>query len=399
MFRLLDPVVHTETLVKDMETFLKNTELYVDDRWAKASEKAESRGRLYRIFNEIFDEIASFELFKSRYIHGRYQDVHSLRSDHNLGLTKLHAKLPSYPDGVVLECDRCIRDCGFLCVQYCHVRTVIAIKTQADAGDDNISLHLAMYAREILAAQTGRAWVPSLLVTESQFRFFGFDRSGAWHSNWHDLHADAATFVLAVLVMFGCDSVVGHILPIERRGPSLLRKHANITFVAAPVNGTLVRAEGGTCWTNILPLMWRYTILGRGTICVGVEEVEMPDCLAEEARTTILSNPLLIKVYWKEAHRPPEWELLLKARGLPGVAQLIGYGVDDRKISAFRGAESEISQQFIDRTACHLLLEHYDGPLCCAPRPAQFFEALRDAVVGKDLSVHFPFSRWNIDDH
>ena len=88
-------------------------------------------------------------------------------------------------------------------------------------------------------------------------------------------------------------------------------------------------------------------------------------------------------MYWKAGQRQSEWEFLLKARGLRGVWQLIGYGAEDYKVAVFRGTGEDVFAHTTERTLCQLLLEKYSGPLCCAPSPAQFLEALRDAVAGR----------------
>lgn len=185
--------------------------------------------------------------------------------------------------------------------------------------------------------------------------------------------------------MFGCDAMVGNLLPLERRGLSLLRKHVNITFVDAQANPDVEGAEKGVCWTTVKPLVYRHTIRGRATMCAEVEDLVMPESLPEKVRTEIEDTPLLVKMYWKADKRLPEWDFLLKARGAAGVGQLIGYGEGDRKISAFRGTRPGIFAHTVHRTTCHLLLEQYDGPLSCAPRPDVLLEALRDAVKGMYL--------------
>lgn len=393
IIRSFNPTLTGGKIQSNVESFLARTEQYAGGRWVNVPKKAKLEARLYRIFGDIFHDIASFELFQGRYIHGRYQDVHALQIKHELDTSVPHAALRTSPDSVILECDRCTKSCDFQRVRYCHVRNAFDIKTQANAKKQDNSMQLASYARQILAEQPGRAWVPSLIVTESQFRFFGFDRSGAWYSSWQDLHKDAVNFVLAALVMFGCDSLVGNILPLESPCPSdhLWRKHGNITFVAEHANGDPVRAEGGTCWTRIKPLVHRHTIRGRGTTCAAVEDLHIPESIPEVMRTKVAKTPLLVKMYWKADGRLPEWEFLLKARGMAGVGQLVGYGADDRKVSVFRGTEYAVFHRSVDRTLCHILLERYDGPLSRAPTLVHFLEAVRDAVSGKHLTTNSSF--------
>ncbi|KAF8522847.1 hypothetical protein JB92DRAFT_1671568 [Gautieria morchelliformis] len=129
----------------------------------------------------------------------------------------------------------------------------IEIKTERTRGsrDGRAVFQLGTYAREVLAAQPHRRFVPSLLFTESTVELFLWDRAGVIFSEVLDYHAKAARFcgIIATIVSW-TDEELGFDTSVQFEDGRLrifTRSDAYLVDIVAPLSYN-IRSNGSTCW-------------------------------------------------------------------------------------------------------------------------------------------------------
>lgn len=232
--------------------------------------------------------------------------------------------------------------------------------------------------------QPNRQFIRALLVSEQRFTLFHFDRSGVQHSQQFDLSDNSARsqylFVRLVVGLcsphesdLGFDTTIQWKIEDGRKVSGTLKTcgddgHDEITYKLADID----------------PIWSSFNIRGS---CTTYWRVVDPQ--SGEKR--------LVKDSWRSGERVSEKTYLEKAKGLPGVVQMIHCEDNRAETKVFRGLTntSDVPGNFHNRIAIRIVMENGGRLLKEFTSPKELVCAFRDAIAGP--SSHSQQSKWFTD--
>jgi hypothetical protein len=215
--------------------------------------------------------------------------------------------------------------------------------------------------------QPNRKFVRCLIVTEARFRVYQFDRSGAEHSDYFDIHQNASLFVRVIM---GLSSHNEAVLGFDT---SIRWDHEN----GRKYHGTITVEQGDEVKVYTLespePFFKRYTVRGRGTTCWDA--------------TDEFNNHVVIKDSWRSYDRTPEHEFLLEAKKLAkergielqGVVDMITYQDGLARTPQFRAEP----QRAHDRILSRIVMPASGKPIYDFRNRLEVLYAFRDVIAGQ----------------
>ncbi|KAF8652270.1 hypothetical protein AX16_004486 [Volvariella volvacea WC 439] len=259
-----------------------------------------------------------------------------------------------------------------------------------------------MYARQCFLQQHNRKFVFCLIVTQTKFQLYQFDRCGYIYSTRYNIHEDAALFVRMILGVSWGREMVGFDTSVFWEGKE--------RYIRVKVPDTMVRVsgshgEGNTASSkskpskritrstsnkgktqasqkrvertfkirNNAPSFLRRSICGRGTTCWLVEDND---------------QVYLVKDAWRYVNRDPEtiWLDILGENGCRGVAQMITYEHGSLISELRRMSSDDFADDFYDRQWSRIMLYAYGPDIGRFQNLRQLLCALRDAIAGHKAS-------------
>lgn len=121
---------------------------------------------------------------------------------------------------------------------------------------------------------------------------------------------------------------------------------------------------------DLHPVAHQLNIRGRATTCWRVLD-------------PVTKQEYLVKDSWSSEGRIPEYELLEKAKGLPGICVYESYEADRFQISQFRCETTIASGMVFNRRASRIVLQMYGKQVDDFQSILELLEVLRDAIGGK----------------
>ncbi|KAJ2929416.1 hypothetical protein H1R20_g7684, partial [Candolleomyces eurysporus] len=332
--------------------YLDTTEEYQNRRWAKLPRIAKYEAELYDPFTKIINSILHWSNLDGPDGSKRKAiDTHAKQLRHGG---------PSF-----------MRPTGNREVGYPNMVGFFDAKREVDVtGDHNHVGQLGVYARQVFIQQPNRRYVRCMVVTEKQARFFHFDRSGAQYTKLFDIHQEAELFVLLVVGLCTTDE---RLLGLDDT--------VQWTVGADGVrNGGILRTTGPdkapTTYTMLMDRKpWvRSALLGRGIVCWPVQDQK--------------GDNFIVKDYWMSQGREPEYEILEKIKGGPGLCQIVSYEVGRGETRDFRGPTDKFAVGVFHNSIAIRITMKVDAKASIDnfTSPEEMLAALRDAIaVSKGL--------------
>ncbi|KAF5316304.1 hypothetical protein D9619_006551 [Psilocybe cf. subviscida] len=370
---------------KAIRAYLHDTNLYnmKTTRWELPVDSSPSRpfpeNELYKPFQDIISSILKH--FKIGSVH-----VENTHSQSMMHLEDVYVDSDDEEVNTKTAPDLCIMCTGGMFrpivegqsgLSYFQCGSPVEIMTERlmlSTGFDEVTLQVAVYARQCFVHQPNRFYTCAVITTEELFHLLVFDRNGAMRIMRYNLHKDAVMFVRVIIGISLFNSM------------RLSCLDPNIRFIGDEGNHLQLNLEGfipadsddeseGCSYQIVLnekPFL-RKAIRGRGTRCwLG----------------TIFASRVHVIV--KDSRRPkdhkPEWELLRKVVGLDGVGQMVAYTTDETtSISKFRAIiveDLKLAEGEMDRIFTRIILKAYGPPIHYFRTPLQLLYTFRDAVAG-----------------
>ncbi|KAJ3549036.1 hypothetical protein NMY22_g1035 [Coprinellus aureogranulatus] len=333
-----------------ISSFLETDESgYTADRglWAILPEDPAGEHELCNSFTKIFN--AAIEFFHPCISAGVTRvaiDTHELSMAHDNGRHFTKPSICIKATGPSFEIpERAAQPNG---VGYTNITSAIDVKLDNARGKRKVHCkRLSLFNRQIFIQQPNRHFARSLLLTEKVFRLVHFDRSGVYVTPLFDIHKDAS-----LLVQF----IVGLTSPNEQE--SGLDTSVQWTIDDASgrkISGTIKVEEHDDNTKKFVsktydldldePPFVRPGIRGRGTI-------------VWHAKDPVTGGGIVIKDAWRKDSRKPEYEFLLKAKGLLGIVQMLGFQDDCAQTAQFRTPCFE-SDEFRNLSKLRIVLHKY----------------------------------------
>ncbi|KAJ2911991.1 hypothetical protein MD484_g8429, partial [Candolleomyces efflorescens] len=320
-----------------IQQYLNTTEQYRDGRWVGLPRVAKQEDLLYDPFCNIINSILEYFRYAGK-----------------KGYISIRASGPSFvcPTG---------GEIGFSNLASCFDGKR---DSDVDPEDKHIP-QLGIYARQVFICQPNRRYARFMIVTEQRARVVHFDRSGAQYTELFDIHAEPIWFIQLVLGLctnderlLGLDDTVQWTVGLDgvRTGGTL----STVDMDKNPITYTLSMNE--TTW-------YRSSLCGRGMVCWPVKDRD--------------GNRLIVKDYWMSEGRVPEYELLEKVKGVPGICELVAYEGRRGETRDFRGDTSLTTKpgDLFNCIAIRMIIKAYGTSIDNFTSPEEMLAALRDAIA------------------
>ncbi|KAJ3538890.1 hypothetical protein NMY22_g4984 [Coprinellus aureogranulatus] len=248
---------------------------------------------------------------------------------------------------------------------YSNVASVLDVKLDKTKGNRVIhSKRAATFNRQIFIQQPNRHFSRSLLVTEKVFRLIHFDRSGVYVTKLSDIHKDASLFVqFAAGLMSPDERVLGLDTSVQWTIDQTLCRKVAGTITLSDTSGS----ETYELDMNEPPFV-RPGIRGRGTV-------------GWPARDPTTGEAVLVKDSWHTDSRHSECEFLLKAKGIPGIVEILDHEDYCAETAQYRPTGFD-NEEFRNRFKPRLVLKRYGEPIWFFRSRLRLLLALRDVLVG-----------------
>ncbi|KAF6760823.1 hypothetical protein DFP72DRAFT_881533 [Ephemerocybe angulata] len=246
-------------------------------------------------------------------------------------------------------------------VGFSNVASVFTIKRNVDASEGDVD-HLAVYNRQIFFRQLNRLFARSLLITETQVRLLHCDRSGAYKTTALNINDDPHTLVRLIL---GLSSPQEEILGLDTSVQWTIKDGVKVAGTIRTVD----ESGKGIAYQLRMdrPCVLTQAVLGRGTVCWMAKDQD--------------GKQIIIKDAWRVDEQIPEYTLLERAKGIPGVVNMIAFE-DDRMQTKDLRPGSFVSDDFYNRTMSRVTMSCYGLHLYQFTSQRQMIAALRDAIQG-----------------
>ncbi|KAJ2919984.1 hypothetical protein MD484_g501, partial [Candolleomyces efflorescens] len=252
-------------------------------------------------------------------------------------------------------------------IGFSNVSTCFIVKPDSDADNVlNDLAHTTAFARQMFSHQPNRFFVRSLVVTERRARLFHFDRSGAQYSSLINIHEDAEQFVRLILGLCTTDEAVLGLDDSVQWTTNPDGKKIGGTLKTVGPDGSVVAYD---LIADELPFV-RSGVRGRGTICWPVKNQA--------------GDKFMVKDHWisMAGSGTPEYELLAKAKGLPGVCQMVSYESNRAQTKDFRGSTQTLGSDLsFNRRAIRIVMKAYGPSVDKFSSVEDLLGALRDAIA------------------
>ncbi|KAF5340985.1 hypothetical protein D9611_006059 [Ephemerocybe angulata] len=368
----LDELYMTEELDDSIAEFLEQSPLYDSKakRWAKIPRSVNNEKKLYKPYRKIIKAILKgpgkgddgctttrkvVDTHSSWIKH--YDEVTATKPD-----IAIVATGPSFEEPIPKSSKE--RNPGEVHVGFCNIASVFDIKKD-NGRDKEIEQikQLAVYCRQLFLNQPNRCFCRALIITESKFRLFHYDRSGAFYTKSLSIHRYASTFVRLVVGLsshneadLGLDTSVQWTIVDGRKSEG--------TISTLDANGERVEYK---LIMDAYSTFTHHTIRGRGTMHWYAREDSEDGSI------------FLIKDSWRSDGRTPEDELLGLASDIPGIAEKVAFEDDLAQTKDYRPDDFE-DEDFTNCTLARVTLK-YSGPsLAHFSTQVEAMEALRDAI-------------------
>ncbi|TFK58297.1 hypothetical protein BDN72DRAFT_106474 [Pluteus cervinus] len=390
----------TQEIEEEIEKFLSATSLYDDHKkvWPQVVQNTKAEYHLYNPLVDIIEAvIAHFDVVDRKaintsrvYVPHERDGVEMLDSS-QLGPEEAEQIQKALDAQPVLKTAPDIMIVGrggksFESEEYpvkpsyaaCATVWEVKLNKNNESLEDQI-VQLYVYARQCFSKQRNRDFLHAFLITETEVRFFQFNRALVIHSSRIDYHQKPRTFVRMVLGMVGpSESRLGFDLTIFWTTVQTTNGTERVRKITLPSSDS-TDAPGTTEDVPILAHKWiAKDVRGRGTTCWSVRQ--------RGARR-------LVKNLWRMDGRTPEWKFLLhiKAKNLKGVARM--YSFEERETDTGERETALQNESLIDliltdqewsmdRIWCRITFREYGHTLESFKSVLQLLCAFYDAVKG-----------------
>jgi hypothetical protein len=123
----------------------------------------------------------------------------------------------------------------------------------------------------------------------------------------------------------------------------------------------------------------RSSLLGRGIVCWPVRDEK--------------GEKFIVKDYWMSQGRRPEYEILEKVKGKPGLCQIVSYEEAREETKDFRGSTDKFAVGvFHNAIAIRITMKvGAKASIDNFTSPEELLAALRDSIAGTSLMLFFAF--------
>ncbi|KAF5328511.1 hypothetical protein D9611_014383 [Ephemerocybe angulata] len=278
-------------------------------------------------------------------------------------------------------------------VGYSNVTACFNVRREEDTEFGTVSrynmvCHAGIYARQMFIQQPNRQFVRLLHITEHHLYIIHFDRRGAQISKAVDYHFKPWILIRLVLGLSSfnaADIGLDDSVKWEIEGGKKVRGS-----ITTKVGGTGLEVEYPLADTR--PIFSNKDIVGRGSMIYKVRDTET-------------GRILVVKDTWRPSYAVCEGKFLEKAKGVPGIAQMVSFedehvpGVETMKYCPLY---SEGRPQTLIQS--RIVMEHYGLNITNFSSEVQLIGAMRDAIAGhmtlylreKDAIIHRDISSGNL---
>ncbi|KAJ2912078.1 hypothetical protein MD484_g8336, partial [Candolleomyces efflorescens] len=233
-------------------------------------------------------------------------------------------------------------------------------------------LQVAAYVRQMFIQQPNRQFIRALLVSEQRFTLFHFDRSGVQHSQEFDLGNTQSQYLFVRLVVGLCsphESDLGFDSSIQWEIENGRKASGTLKTRGDDCNGEITYTLA-----NVDPIWSSFSIRGS---CTTYWRVIDPQ--SGEKR--------LVKDSWRREGRESEKTFLEKAKGLPGVVQMIHCEDNRAETKIFRGfiKGSDVPENFQNLIAIRIIMKNSGRLLIEFTSAQELVSAFQDAIAGHQL--------------
>ncbi|KAF5341175.1 hypothetical protein D9611_006063 [Ephemerocybe angulata] len=374
----LDDLYTTKALEKSIADLLKESPLYdsTKRRWAHIPRRVDKEDELYEPYMDIIKAILAGPgkggdgCKRTR----TAVDTHSTWIRHYDHATDTRpdiaivAKGPSFEDPIPTSSQNAASEEKH--VGFCNIASVFDVKKDNGRDKEKQQIQqLGVYIRQIFLHQPNRRYCRALIITESKFRLFHYDRSGAFFTQALSIHRHAATFVRLVV---GLSSYNEKDLGLDTNFRWKIvdgRKSAG-TISTLNAEGKMVKYTLDMDYTSTFI---QHTIRGRGTM--------------HWYATGKKGARVLIKDSWRSDGRTAEDTLLAQAANIPGVVQRIAFEDHISQTKDYR-PEGFKDDDFINCTLARVILKCPGPSLLHFSSQIEAIETLRDAIKNSLLKIH-----------
>ncbi|KAL7791946.1 serine/threonine-protein kinase Sgk2 [Trichoderma ceciliae] len=185
---------------------------------------------------------------------------------------------------------------------------VIGEVKKSDQKSKALWLQIGSAARNVFAGQPTRLFVHAFSLTGTEMETWVFDRSGPYSGATFDIHDEPDKFIQVMC---------GYLMmsDVELGLDTFITKKDNRLFVTIPIEVRPTTNRKRKLELHPDPIAFQRAIVCRGTSCF----------LAKDVGTTEFDT--VVKFSWTSSMRPPEADLLNRARerGVRGLAKVVGY--------------------------------------------------------------------------
>ncbi|KAF5341005.1 hypothetical protein D9611_006098 [Ephemerocybe angulata] len=358
-----------------IDDFLATTELYDSGKhmWADLSINFQDERDLYNPLMMIIGAVVNglgntngsrrvVDTHASTFLHAD-EPSHSSKPHITILATGPSFQKPRAPEGKEGAYDATI---GFS-----NAASVFQVTRDATSFDDKHIERLAMHSRQIMIQQPNRLFCRSLLITETRVLLLHYDHSGAYRTEFVNIHEDPKTFIRLVL---GVSSAEEDVLGLDTSVQWLVKDGYKVggTISTLDASGNLV----AYALEDVEPIFFRPAVRGRGTAC----------WYAKDAT----GSPVIIKDLWRADMKGAEHEFLERAKGLQGVVQMVSFEDERAQTKDFR-PETYRSDDFYNRTLSRITMKRYGPSIAYSTSQWRLIASLRDAIQG-----HFNLIKANV---
>ncbi|KAF6765539.1 hypothetical protein DFP72DRAFT_1058122 [Ephemerocybe angulata] len=196
-------------------------------------------------------------------------------------------------------------------VGYTNITTAIELRLDSTTNDVERTAtkevqRMCISAKEIFFQQPNRLFLYTLVVTEERVRLIQFDRAGVLYSPLFNYHDDPDTFIRIVVGLSSMDDAeLG--LDTSVQFQVIDMKALGTIRVLDPKTNEFTNYK----MRSVDPFLRREELFGRGTRMWDVEDAD--------------GTRLYVKDAWIDPNLTPEYIILLKAKGVKGVQQIVDY--------------------------------------------------------------------------
>ncbi|KAF5340993.1 hypothetical protein D9611_006074 [Ephemerocybe angulata] len=363
----LHTLYNTPELNDSISDFLRDSPLYdsANNHWAEVPDSVDDEKVLYAPYIKIIQAI----LDGPGQSNANGSTASRIAVDtHKTNLVHYDMETQTKPDIVIKATGPSFQEpiplskqdpaSGMVHIGWCNIACVFDVKRNSPDGGPKAQLgQIANYNRQVIISQPNRRLLRSLIMTETRFRYFHLDRSGAFYTEYMDIHGEAATFVRLVIGLSSRNEAdIGLDTNIQWEIEDGMKTRGTITTIDGDGNRIRYALEMDD------PRFIQHTIRGRGTI-------------HWYAKREDSDKRVVIKESWKADGRSSEKKLLERLSGankVNGFAELISYEDNIAQTKDYR-PDNFVCDDFVNCTLVRVTLE-------CPGPSLRFFSTQIEAI-------------------